>query len=185
MLLRLSMSELTPNVRAMRLGRGAALALVQGAAGGSRPRPRPIRLRASRRAPAPGLFVDKGAVLEALDDPGVCLINTASEPDFRGAEPSRYGRPGQIPGSVDLAWPSLTLAETNMLIPLDEAVERIEALGAARAGRIVCYCGGGISAIMARFLLRLLCCENVALHDASMAEWARDERCRSRAGKAA
>jgi thiosulfate/3-mercaptopyruvate sulfurtransferase len=48
--------------------------------------------------PRPGLFVDKNAVLQAIDDQGVCLINTLSEPDFRGDEPSRYGRPGHIPG---------------------------------------------------------------------------------------
>ena len=125
--------------------------------------------------PRPGLFVDKSAVLEAIDDPGVCLINTLSEPGFCGAEPSRYGRPGHIPGSVNLAWPSLTVPESNVLIPLDEAAKRIEALGADRAKRIVCYCGGGISATLGLFLLHRLGYANLALYDASMAEWARDE----------
>ena len=61
--------------------------------------------------PRPGLSVDKGQVLAAIDDPGVCLINTLSEPDFRGVEPSRYGRPGHIPGSVNLPWPELSEPE--------------------------------------------------------------------------
>jgi thiosulfate/3-mercaptopyruvate sulfurtransferase len=125
--------------------------------------------------PRPGRFVDKHAVLKAIDDPGVCLINTLSEPDFRGAEPSRYGRPGHIPGSVNLPWPDLTDPETNAFIASDEAAQRIEALGAARAERIVCYCGGGISATMGLFLLHRLGYANLALYDASMAEWARDE----------
>ena len=125
--------------------------------------------------PRPGRFVDRNAVLAALDDPGVCLINTLSEPDFRGEAPSRYGRPGHIPHSVNLAWPSLTVPETNRLIPLDEAAKRVEALGADRADRIVCYCGGGISATMGLFLLHRLGYDNLALYDASMAEWARDE----------
>jgi thiosulfate/3-mercaptopyruvate sulfurtransferase len=124
----------------------------------------------------PGLFVDKDAVLKALDDPGVCLINTLSEPDFRGAEPSRYGRPGHIPRSVNLPWPGLIDPETNAFIPLDQAAKRIEALGADRAERVVCYCGGGISATMGLFLLHRLGYANLALYDASMAEWARDER---------
>jgi thiosulfate/3-mercaptopyruvate sulfurtransferase len=124
--------------------------------------------------PRPGLFVDKDAVLKAIDDPGICLINTLSEPDFRGAEPSRYGRPGHILGSVNLAWPSLTVAGTNVLISLDEAARRLEALGADRAERIVCYCGGGISATMGLFLLHRLGYAKLALYDASMAEWARD-----------
>ena len=124
--------------------------------------------------PRPGRFVDKNAVLAAIDDPGVCLINTLSEPDFRGAEPSRYGRPGRIPGSVNLPWPALTDPKTNAFIALDEAKERIKALGAGRAERIVCYCGGGISATMGLFLLHRLGYDNLALYDASMAEWARD-----------
>jgi thiosulfate/3-mercaptopyruvate sulfurtransferase len=125
--------------------------------------------------PRPGLFVNKDAVLQAMDDPGACLINTLSEPDFRGNEPSRYGRPGRIPRSVNLPWPGLTEPETNVLIPLDEAAKRIESIGVDRARRIVCYCGGGISATMGLFLLHRLGYDNLALYDASMAEWARDE----------
>jgi thiosulfate/3-mercaptopyruvate sulfurtransferase len=76
--------------------------------------------------PRPGRFVDKRVVLAAIDDPNVRLINTLSEPDFRGDGPGRYGRPGRIPGSVNLPWPSLTEAETGTFIPLaDEyAIEK-------------------------------------------------------------
>jgi thiosulfate/3-mercaptopyruvate sulfurtransferase len=125
--------------------------------------------------PRPELFVDKGAVLQAVGDPGVCLINTLTDSDFRGGEPSRYGRPGHIPKSVNLPWPDLTEPETNLLIPLDQAAQRIEGLGANRAEHIVCYCGGGISATTGLFLLHRLGYDNLALYDASMAEWARDE----------
>jgi thiosulfate/3-mercaptopyruvate sulfurtransferase len=125
--------------------------------------------------PRPELFVDKDAVLHAIDDSGACLINTLSEPDFRGLEPSRYGRPGHIPKSVNLPWPDLTEPETNVLVPLDQVAQRIEGLGAGRAERIVCYCGGGISATTGLFLLHRLGYDNLALYDASMAEWARDE----------
>jgi thiosulfate/3-mercaptopyruvate sulfurtransferase len=125
--------------------------------------------------PRPGLFVDKSAILQAIDDRGVCLINTLSEPDFRGDEPSRYGRPGHIPRSVNLPWPALTDPETNALISLDEAAKRIKAIGADRADRIVCYCGGGISATTGLILLHRLGYDNLSIYDASMAEWARDE----------
>ena len=46
---------------------------------GQQPSPRPIRTRPSRRDRALALFVDKGAVLQAIDDPATCLINTLSE----------------------------------------------------------------------------------------------------------
>jgi thiosulfate/3-mercaptopyruvate sulfurtransferase len=125
--------------------------------------------------PRPGFFVDRDAILSAIPDPDVLLINTLSEPDFRGEEPSRYGRPGHIPSSVNLPWPGLTESETNVLIPLEQAAKQIETIGADRAERIVCYCGGGISATMGLFLLHRLGYDNLALYDASMAEWARDE----------
>jgi thiosulfate/3-mercaptopyruvate sulfurtransferase len=125
--------------------------------------------------PRPGFFVDRDAVLSTIANPDVLLINTLSEPDFRGEEPSRYGRPGHIPSSVNLPWPGLTESETNVLIPLEQAAKQIETIGADRAERIVCYCGGGISATMGLFLLHRLGYDNLALYDASMAEWARDE----------
>jgi thiosulfate/3-mercaptopyruvate sulfurtransferase len=99
-----------------------------------------------------------------------------AEADFKGTEPSRYGRPGRIPGSVNLPWPALTLPESNRFIPLNEAARRLEALELDEAERIVCYCGGGISATEGLFLLHRLGYDHLALYDASMAEWARDDR---------
>ncbi len=63
---------------------------------------------------------------------------------------------------------------SHRFIPLEEAARQIEAIGAPAAERIVCYCGGGISATMGLFLLHRLGYANLALYDASMAEWARD-----------
>jgi thiosulfate/3-mercaptopyruvate sulfurtransferase len=125
--------------------------------------------------PQAALMLDKDEVLQAIDDPATCLVNTLSAPDFRGEEPSRYGRPGHIPKSVNLPWPDLTDPETGTFIPLEQAQAQLAAIGADRADRVVCYCGGGISATMSLFLLHRLGHDNLALYDASMAEWARDE----------
>jgi thiosulfate/3-mercaptopyruvate sulfurtransferase len=125
--------------------------------------------------PQPGLMLDKDAVRRAIDDRGTRLVNTLTAADFRGEQPSRYGRPGHIPGSVNLPWPELTDTESGTFIPLGQAQERLAAIGTDRAERVVCYCGGGISATEALFLLHRLGHENLALYDASMAEWARDE----------
>jgi thiosulfate/3-mercaptopyruvate sulfurtransferase len=122
----------------------------------------------------PGLLVDKDTVRAALDDPSILLVNTLSRQDFEGREPSRYGRPGRIPGSVSLPWAELTEPETGAFIPLEAAKARLEGLGVEHGRRIVCYCGGGISATMALFLLHRLGYDGLALYDASMAEWASD-----------
>jgi thiosulfate/3-mercaptopyruvate sulfurtransferase len=125
--------------------------------------------------PQLALMLDKDAVLQAIEDPATCLVNTLSVADFRGEEPSRYGRPGRIPRSVNLPWPELTDPESRVFIPLEEAKARLAAIGADQAEQVVCYCGGGISATEALFLLYRLGHPNLALYDASMAEWARDE----------
>jgi thiosulfate/3-mercaptopyruvate sulfurtransferase len=125
--------------------------------------------------PQPALMLDKEAMLRAIDEPATCLVNTLSSADFRGNEPSRYGRPGRIPRSVNLPWQGLTDPDSGTFIPLEQAQARLAAIGAGRADRVVCYCGGGISATEALFLLHRLGHRNLALYDASMAEWARDQ----------
>jgi thiosulfate/3-mercaptopyruvate sulfurtransferase len=89
--------------------------------------------------------------------------------------PAATVAPGRIPGSVNLPWPELTDPESGTFIPLEQARARLGAIGADRADRVICYCGGGISATEALFLLHRLGHQELALYDASMAEWARDE----------
>lgn len=124
--------------------------------------------------PRPELLVDRHGVLAATGDPTALLINTLTEDDFRGLTPSRYGRPGRIPGSQSLPWPGLTTPTDGTMIPLEAAARALEQLGAPAAERIVCYCGGGISATEALFHLHRLGYANLALYDASMSEWASD-----------
>ncbi|NJN51040.1 MAG: hypothetical protein HC809_03935 [Gammaproteobacteria bacterium] len=40
--------------------------------------------------------------------------------------------------------------------------------------RVIAYCGGGISATIDAFALRLIGCDDVAVYDGSMSEWAAD-----------
>src|SRR5262245_29606671 len=56
--------------------------------------------------PRPGFFVDKHAVLAATRDPGAVVVNALAPAAHRGEE-SRYGRPGHVPGSVNVPWMTL------------------------------------------------------------------------------
>jgi hypothetical protein len=54
--------------------------------------------------PRPGLLVDKGEVLAAIDDPHVQLVDALGRRVHRG-EVNEYGRRGHIPGAVNVtAW---------------------------------------------------------------------------------
>jgi thiosulfate/3-mercaptopyruvate sulfurtransferase len=120
------------------------------------------------------VFVAGNAVQEAIDDPQVCTINALS-PDLHSGENSRYGRPGRIPGSVNVpATPLIDPVDATLPTP-EVAAAAFDAVGVKRSRRFITYCGGGIWASMDAFLLHQLGYEDVAVYDNSMSEWARDE----------
>ena len=51
----------------------------------------------------------KADVLANLDKPATVIVNALGPQFHRGLEPSRYGRPGRIPGSVNV--PAATLVD--------------------------------------------------------------------------
>ena len=92
----------------------------------------------------------------------------------QGLEPSRYGRPGRVPGSCNVSAATLLDPQTKAFVPLAEAEAKFEAQGITKDKRVVAYCGGGISATVDLFLLHRLGYDNLTLYDGSMGEWAKD-----------
>jgi thiosulfate/3-mercaptopyruvate sulfurtransferase len=124
--------------------------------------------------PRPGFFVDKNAVLAALEDPGTVIVNALGPQFHKGLEPSRYGRPGRVPGSVNVSAATLVDAKTKNLTTRGDAAAKFEAQGVTKDRNVICYCGGGISATIDLFLLHQLGYDNLTLYDGSMGEWAKD-----------
>jgi thiosulfate/3-mercaptopyruvate sulfurtransferase len=56
-----------------------------------------------------------------------------------------------------------------------EVAATFAAVGADQSKRILLYCGGGIAATLDAFLLHQLGYSDLAVYDASMSEWAKDE----------
>lgn len=126
-------------------------------------------------APRPGVFTGKDEVLAGIGAPGVCTIN-ALAPDLHSGANPRYGRPGHVPGSVNAPVASLLDPATRTVRPPEEVAAAFAAIGARPDQRIIAYCGGGIAATFDAFLLHQLGYDDVAVYDASMSEWAKDER---------
>jgi thiosulfate/3-mercaptopyruvate sulfurtransferase len=124
--------------------------------------------------PRPGWFVDKERVLAASGDPEFVIVNALGPQFHQGLEPSRYGRPGRIPGSVNVPAASLIDPQDKTFTTLDDAAAKFAAAGVGKDRRIIVYCGGGISATLDLFLLQQLGFGNLALYDGSMGEWAKD-----------
>ena len=127
-----------------------------------------------KAAPRPGFFVDKEAVLAALNRRDVVLVNALGPQFHRGLEPSRYGRPGRIPSSVNVPAAALTSPAAKDFIAPSDAEARFAAQGVTKEKQVICYCGGGISATIDLFLLSQLGYDNLSLYDGSMGEWAKD-----------
>jgi thiosulfate/3-mercaptopyruvate sulfurtransferase len=124
-------------------------------------------------APRPGFFVDKRAVLAAVKGTGSVIVNALGPQFHQGLEPSRYGRPGRIPGSVNV--PAATLVDGKKhFVATGDAGAAFAANGVTRDKQVICYCGGGISAAIDLFMLHQLGYQNLTLYDGSMGEWAKD-----------
>ena len=122
----------------------------------------------------PGQFVDSEYVLSRLDDADAVAVN-ALAPEFHlGEGPSRYGRPGRIPGSVNVPAATLLDPAIGAFVPLDKARRLHEDAGITPDRHVVAYCGGGISATVGLFLLHQLGYTDLTLYDGSMGEWAYD-----------
>jgi len=126
--------------------------------------------------PRKAYLADKDTVLTAIDDRHTYLVNALSKPYFLGHSPSRYGRPGRIPGSISLPAKSLLDKQTHTFLPLVEIEKKCLQAGipAKINTEIIAYCGGGISATLVLFLLHRLGYRNLSLYDGSMGEWAAD-----------
>ncbi|MGB7182367.1 MAG: sulfurtransferase [Burkholderiaceae bacterium] len=124
--------------------------------------------------PRAGLFVGKQAVQAASADADSVVINALSAELHAGHSP-RYGRPGRIPGSVNVPANSLRDDATRQLLPANETADAFERVGASADKKVLIYCGGGIAATLDAFVLYQLGYPDIAVYDNSLNEWARDE----------
>ncbi len=124
--------------------------------------------------PRPERFVDQQAVLAAIGDSAVCTVNALSPDVYSGDAKMSYGRKGHITGSVNVHYEELL--EAGRFRGADELRQALSAKGLLDAGRVIAYCGGGISATIDAVACLLVGKDEVAVYDGSMSEWVRDER---------
>lgn len=121
--------------------------------------------------PQPGLVVGKQEVLAAIDDDRTTIVDALTPKEYRG-ELAFYGRPGHVPGAVNVPARYIVDRDTQRFRPRDELRTIFDP--ALQAGSVITYCGGGVAASSDAFALRLLGREHVAVYDGSMTEWAAD-----------
>ena len=137
-------------------------------------RRRAIRRRRSPRNRGPDISSTSRRCWRRGDDRNTVVVNALGPQFHKGLEPSRYGRPGRIPGSFNVSAATLLDPATKAFVPLADAEAKFAAQGITKDKRVVAYCGGGISATIDLFLLHRLGYDNLTLYDGSMGEWAKD-----------
>lgn len=78
-----------------------------------------------------------------LHHPHWILIDTRTPKEYAGATPHGEQRPGHLPGAVNLHFRSLLNAQ-GKLLPRDQILARLQAMGVTKDTQIVAYCTGGI-----------------------------------------
>lgn len=119
------------------------------------------------------LAIDAATLHARLNEPGLALVNALPPDKFSGKSRVHGGRPGHIPGSVNVPAGSLLDPDTGLLKSSDALREVLDKQGLLANDReVVAYCGGGISATQVIFALHRSGQDRVKLYDASLAEWA-------------
>ncbi|MGH1357899.1 MAG: sulfurtransferase [Burkholderiaceae bacterium] len=117
-----------------------------------------------------GLFADRDQVLTAIDGNSTTVINALSAELHKGHS-ARYGRPGRIPGSVNVPAGELRDPSTLTLVTAPTASRHFVQAGVSSDKPVIIYCGGGIAATLDAFVLHQLGHQTIAVYDHSLNEW--------------
>jgi len=69
------------------------------------------------------------------------IVNALGDDLYKGIGPSRYGRPGRIPGSVQVSAATLVDAAGQGFTTLADAQAKFAAKGVTPDKRVIAYCG--------------------------------------------
>ena len=104
---------------------------------------------------------------------GFKLIDFRSRDEYTG-EQDRDGKPGHIPGAVNIVWRDLVGPQQEVLASHEAIQQLVSATGIQRNDQIVAYCRLGMRAALGYLALQQAGYD-VRLYDRSYAEWARRE----------
>jgi thiosulfate/3-mercaptopyruvate sulfurtransferase len=122
--------------------------------------------------PHPDMVVDVAAVERLRKEPNALVLDVRMTERYEGRREPVDPVAGHIPGARSRPYPAnLRSAEDPRFLAAGELRAAFEALGAARAEHVACYCGSGVNACQTLFALELAGFRNALLYEGSWSDW--------------
>lgn len=122
--------------------------------------------------PHDNLVIDAASVEALRHNPATLLLDARAAERYEGRVEPIDKRAGHIPGAKSAPY-AANLNQDGSFKTAAELKARYDALGAAQATQIVCYCGSGVTAAHDLFALRLAGYDGL-LYEGSWSDWSSD-----------
>jgi len=110
-------------------------------------------------------------VLKLLGQQGVTLIDARDRRQYTGALVRRPGRPGHIPGALNIPREEIIDSETGQFRDNEDLARVFSHAHVVPQQHIVAYCNGGVAATTILFSLAMLGYPSLTNYDGSWNEW--------------
>jgi thiosulfate/3-mercaptopyruvate sulfurtransferase len=119
----------------------------------------------------PQLRATAEEVVSHLNQQGVKIIDARDIGQYTGKVVRGEGRPGHIPGALNVPREELIDPINGTFRSTEELVQVFSAVGAAPDEHIIAYCNGGVAATSVLFSLAMSGYPNLTNYDGSWNEW--------------
>jgi thiosulfate/3-mercaptopyruvate sulfurtransferase len=119
----------------------------------------------------PQLRATAEEVLSSLGQQGVKMIDARDRGQYTGKVVRGHGRPGHIPGALNIPREELVDPATGTFRSNDELAQVFASANVSPGEHVIAYCNGGVAATTVLFSLAILGYPKLTNYDGSWNEW--------------
>ena len=113
----------------------------------------------------------RGPQIMPTGQPGVTLVDARERRQYTGELVRGHGRPGHIPGALNISREELIDPATGTFRSNDALARMFTDFGVKPEDHVVAYCNGGVAATTVLFSLAMLGYPKLTNYDGSWNEW--------------
>lgn len=121
-------------------------------------------------------FCKKEEIINNIENKNVLIINAIRRTLYDGTENINYGRPGHIKNSINIPSTDMINKNTFLYKSTKDLKKFFSKYDLFNKEKVIAYCGGGIATTNLAFAITLTGFKNITVYDASLNEWAKDNR---------